>query len=83
MMCEKSVAPLTPAQVRILRYLEQSPGWRALEEIERVRFLDVDDLVVVPSLIERGYVQHTYRIKAVALTAMGADAARQIRMAKR
>jgi hypothetical protein len=55
------------------------PRWFALVELDQIRLLEPDDVVVLPSLIERKLVMHLATIQAVALTASGTTLADQIR----
>lgn len=46
----------TPAQVRVLRFLAAYPTWHALIELDQIRLLESDDVLCIPSLIERHLV---------------------------
>ena len=71
---------VTEAQARLLAHLDAyGPRWFHLVELDQVRLLEPDDVVVLPSLIERGLVMHMASIRAVALTAAGTTLADEIR----
>ncbi|MBX3536404.1 MAG: hypothetical protein KF735_02100 [Chelatococcus sp.] len=53
--------PLTAAQRRVLGYLERF-SWTSLQEIGQAHALQPDDVDAVPSLIERGLVEHSGRL---------------------
>ena len=55
------------------------PRWFNLVELDQIRLLERDDVVVLPSLIERGLVWHLASIQAVALTPAGSVLADEIR----
>jgi hypothetical protein len=48
------VTSLTPAQLRLLRFLAVDSGWHYTGELERTKLLELDDIVVLPSLVELG-----------------------------
>ena len=62
---------LTEAQKRVLLHLAKYPRWHSLVDLDQIRLLDPDDVLVVPSLIERGLVMHFPRHKAVAISESG------------
>ena len=71
---------VTEAQARLLAHMDAyGPRWFSLVDLDQIRLLEPDDVLVVPSLIERGLVTHMASIRAVALTAAGAALADQIR----
>jgi hypothetical protein len=70
----------TEAQLRVLRFCAAarrngSPGWVFLVQIESVVFLEDDDVIVVPSLVERGWLYHDKNNSAVRITPAGAAVA--------
>jgi hypothetical protein len=76
--CENSGAPqrpaarpLTPAQRRVLSFCARNPVWHSLLELDRIRLLKTDDVLVVPSLIELGYLRHNMALRAVQITYTG------------
>lgn len=75
--------PLTEAQCRILLYLLSTPGWHFLKDIEDTLLLERDDVVVIPSLIERNFINHLAKNYTVSLTREGAEFARLLREAKK
>ena len=65
---------LTGAKRRILAYLGLGGRWISLKELDEA--LRADDIVTVPSLIERGLIEHrvgrgTVRIAAEGKQALG------------
>ena len=74
---------LTFTQKRLLMFMGQwGPKWFPLVEIDQIRLLEDDDVLAIPSLIERGLVMHLAAIHAVALTAAGAVIADELRSAE-
>lgn len=74
---------LTDAQCRVLLMLDLCPGWQTLETIERSKMLKIDDIVVVPSLVEANFLEHREISRTVALTSEGREFAQQLREAKK
>lgn len=70
----QSANPLTPSQVRVLRFCTKYPEWHTLLELDSIRLLSADDIVVVPSLIELGYLRHNAVLRAVQITYFGQGA---------
>ena len=71
---------VTEAQARLLAFMDaHGPRWFTLIELDQIRLLEPDDVVVLPSLIERRLVMHMPAMKAVALSAAGATLADEIR----
>ena len=64
-----AVSDLTGAQRRILEYLSIDGRWVSLKELDEA--LRADDFVAVPSLIERGLIEHRVRMGTVRITAQG------------
>jgi hypothetical protein len=63
--------PLTAAQLQVLRFCARFPGWLSLTEIERHRLLEDDDVLTVPSLIERHLLRYNPALTAVLITPAG------------
>jgi hypothetical protein len=62
---------LTTEQLRVLKFCARSPGWISLLELETIKLLEPDDVVTVPSLVERNLLRHEAVIQAVAITPAG------------
>lgn len=71
--------PLTEAQSRLLAHLDTYPRWHTLLELDAILLLHEDDVVTVPSLVERGLIYHMRSLKAVAISPAGAVAAQAYR----
>lgn len=63
--------PLTPSQRRVLTLLNKHACWQGLLELDSIKFLEIDDIVVVPSLIERELVEYFPAARAVRITRAG------------
>lgn len=73
-------ANLTDPQKRVLAFMDEfGPRWFTLTELDQIRLLQADDVVTIPSLIERHLVRHLPALQAVTLTAAGAVVADEIR----
>lgn len=70
---------LTPAQGRILAHLDAYPKWHTLLELEGIKLLEADDVLTVPSLIERKLVYYMAALRAVAITPAGEIIAQEFR----
>jgi len=64
---------LTPVQFRVLRYCAFDGRWISLRELNDA--LQTDDVVAVPSLIQRGLLEHEFRLRTVRITEKGRGAA--------
>ncbi len=71
---DMSVPSLTPEELRVLRYCAQWPHWLSLLELSVV--LHPDDIVTVPSVVERGVLAQHARLRISWATAEGRVAAR-------
>ncbi len=58
---------LTPPQSRVLRYCREQIGWISLLELQTA--LEEDDVVVVPSLIGLGLLEHRVALGTVKAAA--------------
>ena len=65
------LAQLTYAQRRILVTLADSGRWMSLIELERLWSCEADDVLVVPSLLEDGLVEHRNDTASVRITRDG------------
>lgn len=61
----------TEAQARVLRFLAAYPAWHTLTELDQLRVLQDDDVLCIPSLIERGLVDHQLALGAVRINPAG------------
>jgi hypothetical protein len=61
----------TPEQARVLRFLAQYPKWHAFVELDQIRLLETDDVLCVPSLVKRGWVEHRVSAGRVRITPVG------------
>jgi hypothetical protein len=77
--CYPVIDDLTDAQKRVLRFMGPY-GSRlfSLLELENIRLLQDDDVVVVPSLIEKGLVKCVGGRSVVALTPSGVVIANEL-----
>ena len=64
---------LTGTQRRILEYRGIDGRWISLKELDDA--LRVDDIVAVPSLIERGLIEHRVGMGTVRITLRGKEVA--------
>ena len=64
---------LTPAIIRMLSFLHRFRGWHLTADLERARWLEPDDIVVLPSLKTEGFVEvvPSGRLVFVRLAAAG------------
>lgn len=63
------VSGLTLAQLRILEYCGIDWRWISLKELDEA--LPPDDIVVVPSLVERRLLEHRAGLRTVRITQAG------------
>ena len=61
---------LTQAQARVLIFCANFPYWHLLTELDLIKLLDPDDVLTVPSLIERKLLRY-WDIGAVTITSAG------------
>lgn len=61
----------TPEQARVLRCLAKYPTWHTLVELDQIRLLETDDVLCVPSLVKRGWVDHRVSAGCVKITPVG------------
>jgi len=75
---------LTSAQERVLTFLDKYAAnrWVSLVELDQIRLLEADDVLTIPSLIEKKLLLYLEAIRAVTLTAAGAVLADEIRSAQ-
>lgn len=71
--------PLTEAQGRLLAFLDAYPRWHTLADLDGIKLLEDDDVLTVPSLVERGLIYYLPTLRAVAITPSGEDAAQEFR----
>lgn len=62
---------LTPAQLRVLRFCAVQAKWVSLHEIDAIYCLEADDVLVVPSLVERKLLDHHAGMQAVRINTSG------------
>ena len=70
---------LTLEQRRVLIFCADRGGWLSLRRLERTSMLNMDDIVVVPSLVEAGLLAHSTESKAIRITSIGSALARDVR----
>ena len=65
-------ASLTASQLRVLTFMrEEGSGWVTLTVLDQSRILEDDDVLTIPSLIERGFLAHRPEWQLVSLTPAG------------
>ena len=80
MESENQPTGLTDAQKRLLTFMDaRGSQWFTLVELDQTRLLEPDDVVTIPSLVERQLLMHMPALKTVALTASGTILADEIR----
>lgn len=71
-------SPTTAAQRRVLAFLARFPTYHALVELDQIRLLERDDILVLPSLLERGWIDHNVRLGAYRINAAGKVIAKEL-----
>lgn len=61
------IVQLTIPQQRVLAFLAESDGWVPLHQLEHSTLLQPDDIVVVPSLVALGLIEHNYSLNTVRI----------------
>jgi len=61
----------TSEQARVLCFLAKYPTWHTFVELDQIRLLETDDVLCVPSLVKRGWVDHRVSAGCVRITPVG------------
>lgn len=72
-MASEPPTTLTEPQRRVLDFCVKTAGgkWVTFEEMDSIRLLDDDDVLAVPSLVERQLLEHRILLRAVRATEAG------------
>ena len=49
---------MTPAQLRVLTFLRKTRNWHDICELDQIKLLHEDDIVVLPSLVKADLVEY-------------------------
>ena len=49
---------MTPAQLRVLTFLRRTRNWHDIRELDQIKLLHEDDIVVLPSLVKTDLVEY-------------------------